>query len=340
MQDFFKQHKKSIIYGLGACVLGLVVYGYSNTPELAKGSKDSATNPISLKKVDNTYASINEVLNTQQELANLAEQDTFYHAIAPAEDLTSSFSNQYREDVLDESFYSMLLPLFEFDFKIDSKRKAALDVFVSKMPEGLSQEELINIAQLVNKNIPGEPGLLLGEALVRLYELNVETEALLTSVSPPGSEQEFIDLRTRLEDLRTTYLGDELARLMDGRFQSDDDDFTEEQYIDDSETQSTVGDMVEKLSTQGLAEDQIFNQVAFAYGEDAADNYLELKEVQNQWMERYQNYFDEKRIIMEAGLDRHDKSLQIEDLLARHYGANELQAAKAFDELMSTQTQQ
>ena len=140
MQDFFKQHKKSIIYGLGACVLGLVVYGYSNTPELAKGSKDSATNPISLKKVDNTYASINEVLNTQQELANLAEQDTFYHAIAPAEDLTSSFYNQYREDVLDESFYSMFLQLFAFDFKIDSKSKAVLDVCFSKLPTGPSPE--------------------------------------------------------------------------------------------------------------------------------------------------------------------------------------------------------
>lgn len=339
MQNFFKQHKKSLLYGLGACVLVLVIYGYTETQDLPNGSNDSSTTPVSLGKVDNTPTSIDQVFNTQEELAGSAEQDTFYETIVEADDPTPPSSNQYREDVLEESFYSSLLPLFEFDFKIDSKRKAALDVFVSKMPEGLSQEELINIAQLVNEHIPGEPGLLLGEALVRLYELNVETEALLKSVSPPGTEQEFIELRTRLENLRTTYLGHELALLMDGRFQSEDDDFTEEQYIDDSETLSTVGDMVEKLSAEGLAEDQIFNQVAFAYGDDAADNYQELKDVQKHWMERYQNYLDEKRIIMEAGLDRHEKSRQIEDLLATHYGVNELQAAKAFDELMSTQTQ-
>lgn len=81
-------------------------------------------------------------------------------------------------------------------------------------------------------------------------------------------------------------------------------------------------DTTEWLATQSLADAQLQRERSATIRKD--------------WDKRYQTFRQHKEVILAAGLSDADKTAQVEALLLQHYDANEMAAAKAYDEAHTT----
>lgn len=207
---------------------------------------------------------------------------------------------------LNELFLNSVAPYFQYEFKLEADHKAALQIFVGRMPEGLSQQDLNTITEMIQSQLKTAEAEDLALLITSLYQLEQEEARLLGSGSMPTTMAEQLKMHAQLTQMRENWLGKEFASLL---------------YASPEVAPSS--DEVEKDINQG-------NQ-----GEDLQSVENEMADQEKQWEQRYQLYLQEKQLIEKAGLAEQEKQLQIEALLKHHYSTQELEAARAFDRFKS-----
>ena len=92
---------------------------------------------------------------------------------------------------------------------------------------------------------------------------------------------------------------------------------------------------ISKLEKENLSEEEIDRRITEKYGEEAASSLKKMQAIEDEWLERYLKFLDEKRYILQAGISDSDKAEQVYELLSTHYKAEELASAVVFDRMMS-----
>lgn len=227
-------------------------------------------------------------------------------------------------DILENSF----VPTFLSDSDaLDNsfEQKAAIDVFVSRLPDDLSESDLQQISSLLRDHLPYDLADTLAQKIQQSYQLHQREQAYLSSALANNKSAE-----TMAEQI---VIAMHLDRLKGEAFQleSELDPEPSEAFLDWQKTEEKFKQI---QSTSTDPNQDIHEVIKDEYGSAVADDYLELANAEAQWVEKYSTFLSEKRIISEAGLSEEDKIGQIENLIQQHYQENEWAAARAYDEMM------
>jgi hypothetical protein len=230
-------------------------------------------------------------------------------------------------DILENS----LVPTFLSNIESTEQhfdQKAALDVFVSRLPEGLNDTVFQQINSLLRDYLPYDLADGLIQEIEEAYHLSEQEQAYLSSELAhhklPEKMAEQVAIATHLASLQ----GESVQQELDSE--------PSKAYSDWQKTQ----DKLEKIqyssndSLQGIHE-----VIKHEYGSEVADDYLELSATEKQWQEKYAVFLEEKNIISRSGLSDDDKTEQIERLIQQHYEENEWAAVRAYDGVIQNQVE-
>lgn len=228
---------------------------------------------------------------------------------------------------ISEILENSLVPAFLNDSEAlnNFEQKAAIDVFVSRMPDDLSNSDLQQINSLLRDYLPYDLADTLAQKIEQSYQLHQREQAYLSSALANNKSAE-----TMAEQI---VIAMHLDRLKGEEFQheSELDPEPSEAFLDWQKTEEKFKQI---QSTSTDPNQDIHEVIKGEYGSEVADDYLELANAETQWAEKYSAFLAEKRIINEAGLSEEDKAGQIENLIKQHYQENEWAAAKAYDAMM------
>jgi hypothetical protein len=210
------------------------------------------------------------------------------------------------------------------------QQKAAIDVFVSRLPEGLADSDFQQINSLLRDYLPYDFADNLIQEIQATYRLNEQEQDYLSSSlannKSPETMAEQIAIAKHLESLKGESDQQELEQ----------DSEPSKVLLDWQKTQ----EMLEKIQSSSNDPNQDMHEtIKHKYGSKVADDYLELSGIEKQWQEKYAVFLDEKNIISESGLSDEDKAEQIESLIQQHYEENEWAAVRAYDEMMQSQAE-
>lgn len=248
----------------------------------------------------------------------------------PNSEDTNSFSNLDDESLLNISdlLENSLVPVFLANGNAGEKA-AALDVFISRLPEGLNESDFKAINTLLRDYLPYDLADELTKAAHEKYRSHEQQQAYLVATLPdntfPKTMAEQIAIARHLESLQ-------VANEINDDTQAD---------LEPSHELTDWKKMEEKLqeiaSSPNASEQAIHQVIADEYDSNIADDYIELSVSEKQWQERYAAFLVEKIIIIESGLSAEDKAEQVETLIKEHYQENEWAAARGYDEMMQAQ---
>lgn len=205
------------------------------------------------------------------------------------------------------------------------EQKAAIDVFVSRLPEGLSDLDFQQINSLLRDYLPYDLADTLVQEVEQSYRLNEREQAYLSSALANTKSAE-----TMAEQI---VIAMHLAKLKGEEVQQEPEIDLEpsEAFLNWQKTEEKFK-QIQSISTD--PNQDIHEVIKDEYGSEVADDYVELANAETQWVEKYSAFLVEKNIISESGLSEQDKAEQIEDLIHQHYQENEWAAARAYDEMM------
>lgn len=245
--------------------------------------------------------------------------------------------------LIDIEFIEDLLASFEDSEELGTSHRVALEIFISRLPYNLNDRELQRIVELINLNMEGDYGYNLGKSIESLYKLRLAEDKFIESISPPSSQEEMDQINSKLAYLRLTILGEPLNELFYPASKENEDAHSGSSInsaISKPSNESANNDeepaqWISRLEKENLSEEEIDRRITQKYGEEAASNLKAMQAIENEWLERYLKFLDEKRYITQAGISDSDKAAQTYELLSLHYKAEELDAAVAFDRMMS-----
>ena len=198
---------------------------------------------------------------------------------------------------LSDVFMSSVYPLFQYDFPLSIEGRSAINVFVASMPQGLRDEDLDAISTMIETQLASREAENLAFIITHLYRLEQEEARITRERAPVTSMADQLEVQEQLAKLREQWFGPELSkRLFSG------------------------------------AEDVPDTEGAEAQPASLTREQSELAAIESAWEQKYQNFLAEKQVIERAGLDQAEKNRQIEALMRQHYAAQELKAARAFDQ--------
>lgn len=205
------------------------------------------------------------------------------------------------------------------------EQKAAIDVFVSRLPEGLSDLDFQQINSLLRDYLPYDLADTLVQEVEQSYRLNEREQAYLSSALANTKSAE-----TMAEQI---VIAMHLAKLKGEEVQQEPEIDLEpsEAFLNWQKTEEKFK-QIQSISTD--PNQDIHEVIKDEYGSEVADDYVELANAETQWVEKYSAFLVEKNIISESGLSEEDKAEQIEDLIHQHYQENEWAAARAYDEMI------
>lgn len=209
-------------------------------------------------------------------------------------------------DRLREVFQNSVAPSFQYDFQLDREGRAAIDAFVASMPDGLGNEDLDTLTNMIESELSTPEAEDLAFIITHLYRLEQEEARLMNDIGPVTTMAGQQEAQEQLEQLRDEWFGPELS----DRLFSDTDDGQS----------SATADSADDKSTEETSEPRNEEQA-------------ELADIESDWKQRYQAFQAEKRFIDNAGLDQEEKDRQTEALLQQHYTPEERDAARAFGQL-------
>ncbi|MCH8498982.1 MAG: hypothetical protein LAT63_10920 [Marinobacter sp.] len=236
------------------------------------------------------------------------------HLLVPMEEVAVN-ANPQPDSLLHEAelerlsgvFLNTVYPSFQSGFRLDLEGRAAIDVFVASMPEGLSSEELATISAMIERQLFTPEADDVAFIITHLYRLEQEQARMLSEGAPITTMAGQLEAQQRLSQLRDDWFGPELAERL---FSGTDD-------VDAATGESPARNPAGGTNTEELPERLTGAQA-------------ELAGMESAWAQRYQRFLAEKQFIDNAGLDETEKDQQIEALLRQHYPPEELEAARAF----------
>tara|TARA_R110001592_G_scaffold71444_2_gene218438 strand:+ start:5231 stop:6283 length:1053 start_codon:yes stop_codon:yes gene_type:complete len=243
----------------------------------------------------------------------------------------NSFSSLDDESLLNisDSLENSLVPAFLSigeELNVEFEQKAARDVFVSRLPEGLGDSDFQQINSLLRDYLPYDMADSLAQKIEQTYRLNEQEQAYLSTALENNKSPETMDEQIAIAKHLASLKGEETQQ---------------ETNSEPSQALSTWQKIQEKLeniqSNSNNPELDIHAVLSKEYGSEVADDHLELFNIENQWQEKYAVFLEEKNIISQSGLSEDDKAEQIESLIQQHYEENEWAAARSYDKLINLQ---
>lgn len=207
---------------------------------------------------------------------------------------------------LSDVFENSVYPLFRNDFQLDIESRAAINALVASIPEGLSSEDLDRVYAMIERRLSTPEAEDVAFIITHLYRLEQEEARLMRERGPVTTMAGQLEAQEELSRLRDQWFGPELSEKL---FSGTDD------------VQSRSGE----IQADDLGDEKP--------PETLTDEQAELAELEGDWEERYQRFLAERQVIDNAGLDQAEKDQQIEALLRQHYAPEELEAARAFDQM-------
>lgn len=205
------------------------------------------------------------------------------------------------------------------------EQKAAIDVFVSRLPDGLSDSDFQQINALLRDYLPYDLADSLIHQVEEIYRLNEKEQAYLSTAlannKSPETMAEQIAIAKHLESLKAGGIQQESEHQIEAS----------QEYLAWQKTEAKL-EKIESSSTD--LQENIHQTISEEYGAEVADDYLELSDIEIKWKEKYAVFLEEKSIISESGLSEEDKAEQIESLIQQHYEESEWAAARGYDEMM------
>lgn len=220
------------------------------------------------------------------------------------DDTTPESQTQLQETELEhlrEVFQNSVAPSFQYDFQLNHEGRSAIDAFVASMPEDLGSADLETLSTMIESQLSTPAAADLAFIITHQYRLEREEARLMKEIGPVTTMAGQQEVQAQLAQLREEWFGPELSGRLFGEAE---------------EGQPVAADDNTGEAPQPRSEEQ-----------------AELASIETQWQQRYQAFLAEKHFIDNAGLDRTEKDRQIEALLQQHYAPDELEAARAFDQL-------
>ncbi|MFV1872262.1 MAG: lipase secretion chaperone [Oleiphilus sp.] len=321
--------------GLAALAISAVAVFYSEhetkhpTPSnlaVVTDARSSERTPLIPKQLS-TSSTLEEMPNEQTGFPEIERLDQGEAAISPF--------------LIESVYIDELLAIFEDGYTLDDTQKAALDIFISRLPDKLSDAELNLLVKQIQAHADSDSGDQLGLTINRLYKLRQAEDSFIQSLSPPSNQEDMNQINTELALLRLRILGEALnAKLHPPEPAKATPTAPSETHNTNTSGENVnqeTGQWINSLSKQGLTDDEINQLIAEKYGNDTSASLQKLQAVEDEWLQRYLKFSEQKSYIVESGLSEEDKAEQIEALLKVHYSAEEFKGAAAFDKLMSEQ---
>ncbi|GAA3965494.1 hypothetical protein GCM10022278_24140 [Allohahella marinimesophila] len=209
---------------------------------------------------------------------------------------------------LSDVFRNSVYPSFQDGFQLDRDGRAAIDVFVASMPDGLNNTDLGAVASIIKAQLPAAEAEELAFIITQLYRLEQEETRIMNEGEPVTTMAGQLAAQKRLTQLRDEWFGPELSALL----------FSETDIAQSSSGDNTADHHAGGANSEDLSEALVQKQA-------------ELADIESDWEQRYQKFRTEKQLIVNAGLDQAEKDRQIDLLFRQHYSDQELEAAQAFD---------
>lgn len=259
---------------------------------------------------------------------------------APQETLPGSHSNlngesgepvQHAKALNPETFIpditNVLLPVFGDGVRWNNRTRATLSFYIERLPGNLSKRELVDLGLLIQDQLGEESGEQVAALVKRLYQLRLLEAQQLDSQPPPVSMEESLKREMERIALRREALGQSLyAHLYPSN------------TMPESITSGGISVDIAQLRQQGESDEMILAYIEEYDGSQSAANYERLRNVEQWWHQRYEVFLQERRLIDSAALDDEEKKRQIDILYGKYYSANEINAAKAYDQIQQSAT--
>jgi len=245
---------------------------------------------------------------------------------------------------------------------LNANTEASLSRSVARLPADLSEAQIIHIKELIQTSLPGEAGNQVADVFTKYYRYKVAENDLVMSFSRPDTIDVALEQFVIKTDLRYEMMGDAYAEKLFGEQQLRAEYHLESEVIrrdgsisaeqkneqlgllktkaqdnglafssPSSEVQQLNND-VNKMRADGQDEAMIQDRREQLLGKAAADQLSLMESQQNDWQLRYQKFDQEKAFILAAALDNEEQEQQLDHLFRRHYSAEELPGAKAYDQ--------
>lgn len=337
-------HLMLIVILLFIAVMFLMLFG-KDDGSMPSANTQSGSESISLEQVQESnlpnnisteYDQFDKSTFPRVNTSSIITSSSFIDRSAKDSSSTNSFSILDDESLLNISdiLENSLVPTFLNTSESVNKsldKNAAIDVFVSRLPEGLTNDDFQKVNALLRDYLPYDLADIIAQQTQEKYRLNEQEQAYLSSVlaneASPKTMEEQIVIAKHLESLKGNALPQDSEENLE----------PSPAYSDWQKTEEKLGKIA---SSSSNAEQDIRQVIAEQYNSQVADDYIELSSIEKQWQEKYAVFLEEKNIITASGLSEADKAEQIESLIQQHYDESEWAAARGYDSLTSRKVNQ
>lgn len=244
--------------------------------------------------------------------------------------------------------------------KPDQMAKYALERGFDDLGPDVSPEALAELQELIRIGLPGDAGEEAARILKTYFEYRLAEEELNRQPqdqSPVAEEAPSLEQYEKLVELRRRYLGDELA---DGLFAAEElqarhmfstiaiqqnDELSEEEKqsqllalqekltdrllaLGELTREEAATQEVERLRQQGVSSAEIYAARQALLGANRAQELAADDQEAARWENHFDGFWQERKNILQAGLDEAERARQIEDLLSQYFNPNEQERAR------------
>jgi len=248
---------------------------------------------------------------------------------------------------------------------INADSEASLSRVVAHLPSALSEEEISHIQGLIKESLPGEAGEQVADVLIKYYRYKEVERSIVLDSEQPGSMKSALEQLTTMAQVRTDIMGKQYSEDLFGMQQRRAEYYLERGIIEQDKSLSvearemqlahlksaaeqqgqsfaSSSEEIQKLNADiaemrvsGQSESQVRERRAQLVGDDAALQMAGMESQHDEWKLRYQNFEQDKQLIIASLLGATEQQSQIDALFSRHYSMEELAGARAYDNQFS-----
>tara|TARA_R110002167_G_scaffold30450_4_gene100841 strand:+ start:611 stop:1606 length:996 start_codon:yes stop_codon:yes gene_type:complete len=245
-----------------------------------------------------------------------------YSSMDTAEEIIISSLDDESLLIISDILENSLIPVFlsnsdglEYGFE----QKAAIHVFVSRLPEGLLDADFQQINSLLRDYLPYDTADRLTLKIQQTYQISQREQAYLSGA--------LVNNKAVVTMAEQMAIAEHLQKLKGEEVLHEIESEPSQALSDWQKTQEKIEQI--RLNSDD-PELEIHNALSEEFGSQVADDYFELANSEIQWMEKYDVFLNEKNIISESGLSEEEKERQIESLMQQYFQENELDAARGY----------
>lgn len=226
-------------------------------------------------------------------------------------------------DVLENSFVPVFVDSADSENSLD--QQAAIDILLSRLPENMGRDAFLQLNSLMRDYLPYDLADSLTTQIQTDYLIEAKQQAYLQQQGQVESMEQQVAMAEHLQKLSV----------------SNDTTEVQNQAISTELAEWQAFENILKHKGDDVQDNtRIRELITNSYDQRVADDYIELSEIENDWLQRYALYQAEKQVIVQSGLSQADKAEQIEALIQQHYEEKEWAAVRGYDELMASQADQ